>query len=172
MSKLGFYYNMDTCAACGTCQVACKTAHGLKPQEVFRRIEVLAVGPFSGTCNHCEDAACVKACPTGAMYKNEEGLTLHDDGKCIGCGNCMWNCPYGSISFSKTKGVTQKCDACMERREKGLAPACVNACPTSSIRFGEVEEASASLDFLPAPSVTKPSLCVNPSRRYKEADHA
>ena len=65
MNKLGFSYNMNTCAACGSCQVACKESHGLKPEEFFRRVSLLMEGPYSGSCNHCEDPACVKACPTG-----------------------------------------------------------------------------------------------------------
>lgn len=54
-------------------------------------------------CNHCENAACVKACPTKAMHKDENGLTLHDPDKCIGCKSCMVACPYGVISFNKNK---------------------------------------------------------------------
>lgn len=168
MGKLGFYYNMNTCVACGACQLACKDTHKLGPGEFYRRIEVLKEGPYSGSCNHCEDAACVKACPTGAMYKAGDGTTLHDDGKCIGCGACMWNCPYGSISFSKKKGVTQKCDSCIKRREQGLEPACVKACPTRSIRFGEIEEAHAGMPFLPSPEKTRPCLQIKPSKRAME----
>ncbi len=166
MQKLGFYYNMNTCVACGACQVACKDAHNLRAGEFFRRVTVLPQGPFSGSCNHCEDASCIKVCPTGAMYKDDDGTTQHDDGKCIGCGACMWNCPYGAISFSKSKGVTQKCNTCKERRSLGLEPACVTACPTLSIEFGPIDEPMADLSFLPDPNKTKPCLCINPS--FKE----
>ena len=96
MKKLGFYYNMNTCVACGACQLACKDAHKLKAGEFFRRVDMMKEGPYSGTCNHCEDAACVNACPTGAMYKAEDGTTRHDDGKCIGCGACAATCKNGS----------------------------------------------------------------------------
>lgn len=165
MNKLGFSYNMNTCLACGSCQVACKEAHGLKPEEFFRRVLLLMEGPYSGSCNHCEDPACVKACPTGAMYKAEDGTTQHDDGRCIGCGACMWNCPYGSVSFSKTKGVAQKCDACTQRRSSGLEPYCVAACPTASLKFGPIDKACAEMSFLPDPSLTCPSLNIIPSSR-------
>ena len=117
MKKTGFQYNMNTCLACGSCQLACKNVHELKTGEFYRRVDIIDGFPYSGSCNHCSEAACVRACPTGAMYKAEDGTTRHDDGKCIGCGSCMWNCPYGAVSFSKTKGVTQKCDSCFERRE-------------------------------------------------------
>ena len=108
MEKLGFYYNMNTCVACGACQVACKDIHDLKAGEFFRRVAVLSEGPYSGACNHCEEAACVEACPTGAMYKDGDGTTQHDDGRCIGCGACLWNCPYGAVSFSKSRGARMR----------------------------------------------------------------
>ena len=165
MEKLGFTYNMNTCVGCGACQIACKSANGLLPEENFRRVQTLVYGPYSGSCNHCRDAGCVKACPTGAMYKAEDGTTLHDDGRCIGCGACLWNCPYGAISFSKSKGITQKCTTCQDRREKGENPACVNACPTRSISFGVIDEPKADLPFLPDSGITGPNLIVFPSKR-------
>ena len=72
MNRTGFIYNMNTCLGCGNCQVACKQSHGLRDGEFFRRVTMLKSGPFSGGCNHCRDAACVKACPVGAMYRAEE----------------------------------------------------------------------------------------------------
>lgn len=168
MSRTGFIYNMNTCLGCGNCQVACKQSHGLRDGEFFRRVIMLKSGPFSGGCNHCRDAACVKACPVGAMYRAEDGTIRHDDGKCIGCGSCMWSCPYGAVSFSLTKGVTQKCDSCADRRSSGLAPACVAACPTESLSFGELDSVMASVSFLPDPDITDPSLCIKLSKRYGE----
>ncbi len=172
MQKLGFYYNMNTCMACGACQVACKNAHGLTAGEFFRRTEMLAEGPFSGSCNHCQEAACVKVCPTGAMYKAKDGTTQHDDGRCIGCGSCMWNCPYGAISFSKAKGVTQKCDACTDRRNAGLEPVCVSACPTSSLRFGPLDKTNAHMIFLADPGITSPCIDIKPSHKLIVSDTA
>ena len=91
MGRLGFYFNMNTCLGCGACQVACKDLHGLQPGEFFRRVETISVetggkkiyAHYSGACNHCEDANCVKACPTGAMHKAADGTVVHDD-------TCAW----------------------------------------------------------------------------------
>ena len=128
-SRKRFFYNMNTCIGCGSCQVACKDSHHLLADEYFRRagMRSMRIGgeqrlvPFSISCNHCEHPACVAACPTGAMRITVDGLVLHDDGPCIGCGRCYWACPYGEVSLSKTSGYAQKCDTCLALREKGLA---------------------------------------------------
>jgi len=34
------------------------------------------------------------------MHKLDNGITMHDPKKCIGCKYCMFNCPYGVIYFN------------------------------------------------------------------------
>ena len=176
MPLYGFRYNSTSCLCCHACQVACQEYHGLAQGEYLRRVELrevvrngekIAVA-YSGACNHCRDPFCVKACPTGAMYQTEEGLVLHDDGKCIGCGACVWNCPYGAVSFSTRRGVSQKCDGCIDRQRQGLQPVCVEACPTNSLCWGDLEQMQNTdnrarppkLPFLPQPTLTRPKVRV------------
>ena len=177
-----FFYNMNTCIGCGSCQVACKDCHGLLPGEFFRRVSLQTIStdagprqiPFSISCNHCDHPACVAVCPTGAMRQTEDGLVLHDDGPCIGCGRCYWACPYGEVSLSLTRGTAQKCDTCRSLREQGLPPACVAACPTGSLRFGalpETEGERPDLPFLPDVEITEPSLRIQKSKAIREARH-
>lgn len=136
-----FFHNTDTCIGCCACQVACKDRNNLLPGEFFRRVVELRISGdsrphfYSGSCCHCREPACISACPNGAFYKAEDGTVLHDDSKCIGCGKCVWSCPFGEISLSREHGVAQKCDGCMDRREKGLEPACVGACVNGSLCF-------------------------------------
>ena len=177
-----FFYNMNTCIGCGACQVACKDSHGLQPGEYFRRAGLQTVKtpggerqvPFSLSCNHCERPACTAVCPTGAMYQQDDGLVLHDDNLCIGCGRCYWACPYGEVSFSRTRGVTQKCDTCPDLRREGRPPACVAACPTGSLRFGELPENEGvrpDLPFLPDCSITGPSLRIRKAEALEEQNN-
>ncbi|USD38845.1 arsenate respiratory reductase iron-sulfur subunit ArrB [Ferrimonas sp. SCSIO 43195] len=107
--KFGMVIDLQKCVGCGGCDLACKTenntADGIQWSHHITRTE----GTFPDVrysyiptlCNHCEDAACVKVCPKGAMYKADNGLTLQDNDKCIGCRRCERACPYGVISFNK-----------------------------------------------------------------------
>lgn len=144
MSDFVFYHNTDTCIGCCACQVACKDLHDLLPGEFFRRVVELTLPGgetrfYSGACCHCQDPACVAACPNGAFTKAPDGTVLHDAGLCIGCGKCLWSCPFGAISLSRQHGTAQKCDGCLDRRAQGLEPACTAACVNGSLCFGTTD---------------------------------
>ena len=164
MGKLGFTFHMDRCIGCKACQVACKDKNHLEAGTFFRRVDTVTDGGrpvhFSGACNHCENPACVAACPTGAMYLAPDGTVQHDDGKCIGCGSCVWACPYGAVSLSRQTGTAVKCNACEDLLKTGQQPACVQACITHCLEFGpiEPEQRQARTDFLPDPGITNPTL--------------
>jgi anaerobic dimethyl sulfoxide reductase subunit B (iron-sulfur subunit) len=168
MGSLGFYYEVNKCIGCGACQVACKDANKLNEGEFFRRVEAVKVKNynttlhyFSAACNHCEEPACVAACENEVMFTREDGTVGHNSEKCIGCGSCLWSCPYGAISFSESNGVVQKCDSCFDRREKGIEPTCVSVCITGALKFGDLnnlppEYKVIETSFLPSPEKTKP----------------
>ncbi len=151
-----FFHNTDTCIGCGACQVACKDQHNLREGEFFRRVVQLwpegTSKPhfYSAACCHCENPACVAACPNDAFFRAPDGTVLHDDGKCISCGRCVWSCPFGAISLSKTRGVAQKCDGCIDRRRQGLEPACVAACVNGSLQFARTDGRCTEAESDPA----------------------
>lgn len=161
MRRLGFIYEMDQCTGCKACQVACKDKNQLETGTFFRRVSTFPhegkFVHFSGGCRHCEEAACVKACKTEAMYIGDDLTTLHDAGKCIGCGACVWSCQYGAVSLSKEKGIASKCNSCRDLRAKGEDPACVGACPVYCLKFGEIR----SLDQNKEPSFLSPAQPLN-----------
>ena len=126
------------------------------------------------SCNHCEDPACVKVCPTKAHFKRkEDGLVLIDRDKCIGCGMCAKACPYGAPQLDTVAKKMTKCDACQDRLAKGLNPVCVDSCPQRAIEFGDMSELLKKhsdrkhIAPLPDPSVTKPNLLVKAPRNAK-----
>lgn len=103
-------------------------------------------------CMHCTSAACQKVCPQNAISHNEFGYVVIDHEKCIGCGYCVGNCPFGVPGVSKreingkTKKVASKCTMCTDRVSNGLKPACATACHTGSIQFGPKDELLAAAE--------------------------
>ncbi len=91
---------------------------------------------MSDVCKHCVHAPCLEVCPTGAIMRTEFDTVYITEPACNGCRDCVSACPFGVIHMSPSKGVAQKCTFCYDRLKEGLPPACAQACPTQSIRFG------------------------------------
>lgn len=166
--RLGLVIDLDVCVGCHACVVNCKEWNTggypapLSDQSPYgagasgtwlNRVHTFDVGDgsesrtvhFPKSCLHCEKAACVTVCPTGASYKREtDGIVLVDEDKCIGCGLCAWACPYGARELDAEVGVMKKCTLCIDRiyndslAEPDRVPACVATCPTSARHFGDL----------------------------------
>jgi len=176
--KLGLVVDLDTCVGCHGCATACKqwntsgtigplsdeNPYGRDPNGSWlNRIRSYEVddSPNSKTvhmpmsCMHCEEAACVTVCPTGASYKREEdGIVLVDQDKCMGCNLCSWACPYGARELDPDQGVMKKCTLCVDRiydeklPEEERQPACVLTCPTKSRVFGDFDDPESDVSKL------------------------
>lgn len=165
----GFLYNSASCLFCHACELACQEAHELTPGHYYRRVERLPDGEgnyvlFSGSCNHCERPVCVEVCRSRAMLRQDDGIVVHDDGACIGCGACYWSCPYGAVTFVPSEGIAGKCDSCVTLREKGQSPICVQACPVHALQWGELPAERESSPYLPDPGRTLPRLSLSAER--------
>jgi nitrate reductase beta subunit len=80
-------------------------------------------------CNHCLNAGCVAACPSGAIYKRaEDGVVLINQDKCRGWRMCVSACPYKKTYYNWSTGKSEKCILCYPRLETGQAPACFHSC--------------------------------------------
>ena len=93
----------------------------------------------SDVCKHCEEAGCLEACPTGSIVRTEFGGVFIQPDVCNGCGYCVTSCPFGVVERNPSDGRAFKCTFCYDRQKVGLQPACAKACPTESIKFGEIE---------------------------------
>jgi formate dehydrogenase iron-sulfur subunit len=159
--KRGKAVLVDTtkCVGCWWCYAACKQAHNLpetiKPDpnnppklnsDVWTTLSTSKKGGewlfAKRQCMHCEHPACVEACVVGALEKTPDGPVIYDDRKCIGCRYCMVACPFGVPNFEWEDPTPwiRKCTFCADRLAEGLAPACVSACPTGALKFGERED--------------------------------
>jgi len=100
----------------------------------------------SDVCKHCENAGCLEACPTGAIVRTEFGGVFVQPDVCNGCGYCVVSCPFGVVERNEDDGRAFKCTFCYDRQKVGLKPACAKACPTESIKFGEIRELRAEAE--------------------------
>ena len=179
MTKYGIAINLDRCIGCHTCSNACRLQNGLPQGIAWNRVLTEGCDVIDGAqgvypnvtrtyipiaCQHCENPACMKVCPTGATYKDEKGRVEIDYEKCIGCRMCMAACPYNARSFNweepvravdfvygdkevpvREKGVAEKCTMCKERTDRGEEPACVRACPTIARIFGDLDDPNSEV---------------------------
>jgi len=115
-------------------------------------------------CMHCEEPACVSACPVTALHKHADGPVVYDKSRCIGCRYCMWACPWGvpTAEWESLDPSIRKCTHCADRLSSAvpqyhngtplsgeeqshwvtqhLEPACVKACPSGCLKYGERDE--------------------------------
>jgi formate dehydrogenase iron-sulfur subunit len=95
---------------------------------------------MSDVCKHCQNAPCMEACPTGALFKTEFNTVVVQQDICNGCGYCVPACPFGVVDLNTLDGKAHKCTLCYDRLKGGLEPACAKSCPTDSIQFGEIND--------------------------------
>ncbi len=110
-------------------------------ENVRGKVPIVWVTYVPTMCAHCDDAACMAACSAGAIEKRDDGLVLINPESCNGCMECVKACPIGAIFANEDAGIAQKCTGCAHLLDNGwTVPRCVDACSTGALRFGEEEE--------------------------------
>ena len=168
------------CIGCHACSTACKSENQV-PLSVNRTyVKYVDIGEFPKArrafqvtrCNQCEDAPCVAACPTAAMYRRSDGIVDFDKEACIGCKACIAACPYDAIFINPDDGCAEKCNFCAHRLDVGLEPACVVVCPTQAILIGDMDDplsAVSEIIYRDAVAVRRPEKETHPKLFYKGA---
>ena len=169
-TSLRFYCDESRCIDCHGCEVACKEAHHLPVGVNRRRVMTLNEGVIgketylSIACQHCADSPCEQVCPVDCFYVRADGIVLHDKDKCIGCGYCLYACPFGAPQFPRegvfgAKGAMDKCTFCaggpeethsekenklygQNRIAEGKVPACAAMCSTKALLAGDATSVS------------------------------
>ena len=156
--RLKFYCDNDRCIDCNGCAIACDEAHELPIGVRRRRVQGQEVST-SIACMHCNDAPCSLVCPVDCFYIRDDGIVLHDKDICIGCGYCLYACPFGAPQFPRdgvfgAKGSMDKCTMCaggplpdnthdeqeeygQNRISEGKVPVCAAMCSTKALLVGE-----------------------------------
>jgi molybdopterin-containing oxidoreductase family iron-sulfur binding subunit len=132
-------------------------------------------------CQHCEFPPCADVCPTGASFRRADGVVLVDKHICIGCRYCMMACPYKARSFChedttdqvthnpRGKGCVESCNLCAHRVDTGGTPACVEACPSGAMTFGDLNDPTSAIAKKlkeVSSSAIRADLGTNPGVRY------
>jgi CRP-like cAMP-binding protein/thioredoxin reductase/ferredoxin-like protein FixX len=149
------------CVQCNNCERACAETHNGISRLDRQAGPTFATIHVPTSCRHCEHPHCMKDCPPDALSRTKDGEVFIDQQKCIGCGNCERNCPYGVIHMSyqapKKPGLlswllfglghgpgedheavhaahqgAKKAVKCDLCKDIDGGPSCVRACPTGA----------------------------------------
>lgn len=169
MAQVGWIVDLNKCIGCRSCLVACKAENNTPLRTDWRFVVEREHGLYpnphrefvSLACNHCDEPACLKSCPSDAITKRpDDGIVLIDLDRCIGCRNCYFVCPYGAPRIDTMTGKVTKCTMCVHRVDAGLAPACTTTCLTGALQH--VEDFAGETEAYPAgfnaPFLTRPNV--------------
>lgn len=128
-AELVLMVDLDRCISCGACQLACQIEHAA---AVSAPAPCRAIGVQAGkqrsvrpllrmplSCRHCE-----RPCEYYGQY------------------NFWTTCPFGK----EPDPPTLSCDACVDRLEQGLMPACATRCTMKCIYFGHAKDVAFVLN--------------------------
>lgn len=124
--------DVDRCIACGSCSLACQAEHAsfgksIPTRHIVPRSHANRTGPperilnLPGSCRQCTSPC---------QYNN---------------GYNFWTfCPGEKSATRDQENI--RCDACAERREAGLAPACVTRCSMKCLYAGCAKDMRFALE--------------------------
>ena len=170
--------DLAMCNGCYNCQVVCKDEHVgnewlpiAKSQpdtgQFWNKIHDVVRGSVPkvkmtyhhSMCQMCEDAPCIAACSSKAIYRRDDGTVIIDPQKCRGHKMCLAACPYpDSIYFNDALNISQKCTFCSHLTDQGWKDTrCADACPTGGMIFGEEEDLK---DLIAKAEPLRPDLAI------------
>jgi tetrathionate reductase subunit B len=149
MPRYAMVTDLRKCVACQACTAACNSEWDVPAGLARTRITKtpitgtfphLAAGILVAQCAHCDEAPCITPCPSGATYRDANGIVQVNRELCIGCGFCVEACPYEARFINPAIKKVDKCDFCSPRLARGEEPVCVATCTAHAKFFGDLED--------------------------------
>src|SRR4051812_5482906 len=192
MKKWNLVIDVKKCFGCQSCAVACHDEyygndypgyaasmpkHGQRWIDIRQRekgrFPMVEVVYLPVTCNHCDDAPCVKAAKDGAIRKRDDGVVVIDPVKAKGQKQLVGACPYGAIHWNEELELPQAWPFDAHLLDHGWTRTKASqVCPTQAIRTVRADDAEMQkmvederLEVLHPEYKTKPRVW------YKNLDH-
>jgi len=154
MKKWNLVIDVARCFGCNACAVACHdeyydndhpgvaaamAKHGQRWIDILQRergqAPMVEVAYLPVTCNHCDDAPCIKAAKDGAISKREDGIVIIDPVKAKGQRQLVGACPYGAIHWNEEQQIPQAWPFDAHLLDQGWSRTrAAQVCPTQAIR--------------------------------------
>jgi len=162
-----FLVDLTKCTACRGCQIACKQwkklpgektkntgSHQNPPDFAFNTLRVVRFSEKEidgkmhwfftpDQCRHCLDAPCKTGAelPDSIIIDEVTGAVVYNEKTAKESFDAIQGiCPYNVPRMDKKSKIISKCDMCNDRVKAGKRPACVTACPTGTMNFGDRDE--------------------------------
>jgi Fe-S-cluster-containing dehydrogenase component len=188
MDKWNLIIDVAKCENCHNCTIAVKDEFGgndfpgysapQPPQghewiKIRRRVRgdapMVDAAYLPTTCNHCDDAPCIKAAGDGCVYKRPDGIVIIDPRRAKGRKDLVQACPYGAIWWNEELQLPQAWIFDAHLLDQGWKqPRCAQACPTGALQALKVEDAAmreiAGRETL---EVLRPELGTRPRVYYR-----
>ena len=126
MKKWNLIIDIAKCFNCNNCALACHDEYygnefpgvaAEMPRQGHRWIDIKArergrtpmvdMIYLPVTCNHCDDAPCLKAARNGAVTKRPDGIVVIVPEKAKGQKQLVESCPYGAVWWNEEKQLPQ-----------------------------------------------------------------
>lgn len=187
-TKWNLLVDIGKCNGCYNCFISAKdeyvgnSAHGYfapQPSQGHAWIDVKLVergtvpatqaSYLLRTCNHCDDAPCIKAALDGAVTKRADGIVIIDPVKAKGQRQIVDACPYQAVWWNDELELPQAWPFDAHLLDQGWQkPRCVQVCATGALRSLKLTDAEmANVATQEGLQVLNPEFGTRPRIWYK-----
>jgi Fe-S-cluster-containing dehydrogenase component len=176
MARYGWLIDVTKCTGCHNCFLACRDEYygndyppysagqPLAAPQAWMQIKEIERGTYPKPkldyvplpCQHCVEPPCMEPALDGAVYRREDGIVLIDPEKAKDQKQIVNACPYRVIFWNEELQLPQKCTMCAHMLDAGeKVPRCVEACPTTALTFGDLDDPQSDISVALATAQTE-----------------